>query len=392
MKLIKKVSGLCGIMMIAMLFVACGKKSGDSAVSVKEPQKPDVTEEADETPEISETPQSMQKPTPAVATATADRKERRRIEEQSFSISISPLGKVEFFSYAPDLSISKYADVTFEIENGDKDANKLEGMDTSDLREGIIFKQVEAVSFKDYNNDSYGDIIIICSYEKEEKMYSEARIYSGSRKGEFTLERQISSDVNGALSKLTIQNILDFLGVGRTEETDSPWKQAYIDVITKDDKTTPWEGYALIYVDDDEIPELVKIGSFEAMGCMIVNYSDGNAHETQLDRLGFTYIPKENLLCNSDGLMDCNYDLVYSIIDGRMTQIAAGYYDAVDNSNVQFDEKGEVMYQYKWNGAIVNQEEYQKQLKAVYDREKALDGYYSGEYFSAEEMIEQIKN
>ena len=75
-----------------------------------------------------------------------------------------------------------------------------------------------------------------------------------------------------------------------------------------------------------------------------------------------------------------------------MTQIAAGYYDAVDNSNVQFDEKGEVMYQYKWNGAIVNQEEYQKQLKAVYDREKALDGYYSGEYFSAEEMIEQIKN
>ena len=102
MKLIKKVSGLCGIMMIAMLFVACGKKSGDSAVSVKEPQKPDVTEEAHETPEISETPQSMQKPTPAVATATADRKERRRMRNSPFP---SQYLRWERWSFSPMLRI-----------------------------------------------------------------------------------------------------------------------------------------------------------------------------------------------------------------------------------------------------------------------------------------------
>ena len=38
--------------------------------------------------------------------------------------------------------------------------------------------------------------------------------------------------------------------------------------------------------------------------------------------------------------MDYYYDLVYRLSGGELIPVASGYYGAVDNSNVQFDEEG----------------------------------------------------
>ena len=73
------------------------------------------------------------------------------------------------------------------------------------------------------------------------------------------------------------------------------------------------QGYTLIYLDNDDIPELVEVGKSEASGVRIVNYSNGSVHVNGLSRLYFTYIEGKNLLCNSDGLMDSYYDYIYLI-------------------------------------------------------------------------------
>ena len=134
----------------------------------------------------------------------------------------------------------------------------------------------------------------------------------------------------------------------------------------------------------------MEIGNDEATGCNIVSFADGAADETQLSRLSFSYIERRNLLCNSEGNMDCYYDIVYSMESGRLIPIASGYYGAEDNSNVQFDDEGNPIYQYKWEGVMMTREEYNQAFRAVYDTSSEKPGYEWGKWFSLEEVIQAI--
>lgn len=169
---------------------------------------------------------------------------------------------------------------------------------------------------------------------------------------------------------------------------DISWQQAYIRVLQQLEEY--WEGYELIYVDADDIPELVVIGGYEAAGCIIFNYYDGQVYETQLNRLNFNYIERENLLCNSDGNMDHYYDIVYSIIDGKMTQIGIGWV-SVDEYPLQFDAEGNIIYKYAWNGVEMSKEEYEQAFNRVYNASKARFGYVWGEWYSAEKLIDVLR-
>lgn len=172
------------------------------------------------------------------------------------------------------------------------------------------------------------------------------------------------------------------------------WKKAYIDYLQTQDPGR-WQGFHLIYVDDDEIPELAMVGIAEAEGCIIVSYgSDGTVHETHLDRLYFTYIERENLLCNSEGLMDHYYDLVYSMKDGRLTRIAAGYYGKDEDAQIELDANGFPIfhYQYQWDGVVMSEEEYTKAYNAVYDTAKAKVGYDIENLDSLEEVMQAIRD
>lgn len=323
--------------------------------------------------------------------------EERQIEDQTFQVDINPFGEVMFGSYRPDTELDPLGDATFLFYKDGKVISALEGMTEDNIRTDKLFQKVEAVSFPDYNSDGYQDIIIICSYtlsgdSEEGTAESEIRVYKGSLEGEFVLERELSEAADSALAEKTIQSVLGFMGVQKSSitETDS-WKQLYIDFLQTQD-TEAWDGFTLIWLDDDEIPELAEIGSSEATGCRIINYDDGEIIVTQLDRLNFTYIERENLLCNSDGHMDSYYDLVYSLVDKRMVRIAEGYYGAEDNSKLQFDSDGNAVYDYEWNGASVSKGDYEEKLNAVYDSARAKNGYTSENLYSAQEMIDYIED
>ena len=81
-----------------------------------------------------------------------------RIAGQTFDVTLRPLGQITFAAYEPDTSENSFADVVFLIERDGEILMQLSG--TTEDNVGLEeFCQVEAVSFLDYNNDSYDDII-----------------------------------------------------------------------------------------------------------------------------------------------------------------------------------------------------------------------------------------
>lgn len=185
------------------------------------------------------------------------------------------------------------------------------------------------------------------------------------------------------------------------ESADEGWKQAYAEYLPEHTSSISPRRFLLIYLDDDDIPEIADIGSAEAEGSRILNYSDGAVHETQLRRLSFSYIPRGNLLLNDEGNMGHYTASVYSIVDGQMTVIAGGTRDQTEDPPVR-DENGEFHYNYTWNGASVTAEEYEAELAAVFDASHAVysydlytlaygeDGHYNDGLYTAEEIIAQL--
>ncbi len=395
----KKLTAVCFCAALCGILTACGQKQGDASRQETEQTAQTEIINIDQSPET---------------TAAADLTEAppKLIENQTFQISLKPLGEVTFSSYEPDTLKDPLGDVVFTLQKDGNTIYTLDGMYEDNSRPGEVFNEVEAVSFPDFDSDGNSDIVVICSYSPASGPdagtgYSEARIYRGSPDGTFTLERGVTEAANSAVAEKTIQTILGFMGAGKEQASQSGWKEAYLSYLDSNDQGR-WEGYNLIYVNDDDIPELAEIGNCEAAGCGILTFSEGTVTETILYRLNFTYIEKGNLLCNSDGNMDHYYDLVYAIIDGRMTQVAAGYYGAEDNSRLQLDEEGNPVYVYTFSrledggtlpdsmsqaleqGPVLTEEEYARALNAVYDTSRAKSGYEWDKWHSLEEIKEMI--
>lgn len=333
----------------------------------------------------------------------------RLIEDQTFDVELESMGKVTFASFEPDKGEDPYGDVVFALFGDNDLLFVLDGPTDYETRTDRTFAKVEAVSFPDYNSDGYEDIITICSYDMtdenaEESVQSEVRIYEGGSGQKMTYQMELSEETDSALAEKTVQSVLGFLGVGNSQ-TDSEGEpqqadqadqadqvyQAYIDYINSIG-VNGVGGYEVIYLDEDDIPELVVIGDCEAAGCRIVSYYEGEVHENYLSRLYFSYIEKGNLLCNSDGHMDYYYDIVYKLEKGELIAVGEGYYGAEDNSNVQYDEAGDPIYVYEWNGKQVTEEEYDQALDTLYDWGDSQNGYEWGEYHSADEIIDILNS
>lgn len=315
--------------------------------------------------------------------------EKGQIKDQTFEVELEPWGKVTFASYEPDVERDQSCDVTFSIiRDGMRVINLPEMRPENKLAAAEYFDSVAAVSFPDYNGDGYNDVIAILNYSYVQGPdagtgFTEVRVYEGQKEEYFTLNRELSNTLTAMDGQKTIAGVLELIknqgtgssANGNDKKAEEPWRQAYIDYLKKDCETDANAGYALIYLDDDDIPELVEIGDCEATGCRITSYANGKVFTSQLNRLYFSYLEKQNLLCNSEGNMDCYYDLVYRMRNGQLELVAEGDYGAEDNSHVQFDENGEPIYKYYWEGKEVTEEAYQKKLNEVYDTSKAKPGY-----------------
>jgi hypothetical protein len=151
------------------------------------------------------------------------------------------------------------------------------------------------------------------------------------------------------------------------------WKKLYIDYINDNPPSEPeLSSYSLIYVNDDDIPELWISYGLGFEGDVLCTVSGGKLDVVSFSSDGLSYIERRNLFVIRGGRMDDYYDHVYSIQNGKFERLHIGNYGAEDNANVQYDTAGDPVYQYYWNEKEVSEKEYERALSSVFDDSKAV--------------------
>lgn len=137
------------------------------------------------------------------------------IEDQSFTVTLEPLGDVIFASYAPDTYAHPFADASFFLLRNGEEFRQLRGTVERNIRDNEVFNAVEAVAFTDYNMDGNTDIIIITAYlpasdTEPGAIRPEIRLYEG--KNEYLYyDEELSETVNNGTEEKTIRAVIDFL-------------------------------------------------------------------------------------------------------------------------------------------------------------------------------------
>lgn len=157
------------------------------------------------------------------------------------------------------------------------------------------------------------------------------------------------------------------------------WKQAYRNWLLVNGEKDRTCRYSLIYVNQDEIPELAMYGIYEATGSYVLTYQQGNIDALQTNRRRFTYIQQENLLNNCDGKHDYYWDRVYTIVKGKWVNIANGtYYDYKDGWNEE--QRRYICQTYIFNGKQMSMDSYLQTLDQIYPRYKEMEPMFEYDY------------
>ncbi|MCD8115652.1 MAG: DUF5067 domain-containing protein [Oscillospiraceae bacterium] len=182
-----------------------------------------------------------------------------------------------------------------------------------------------------------------------------------------------------------------------TESNDlenTQWKDAYIEYIETleetNTETSIWSqyAYALVYVDDDTIPELFVNGFIEADGDRICTIgADGAVVECILSRIGgASYIEGSGLICNFNGNMGYYPLYFYKLENGVFTRLE----DAYGMEVIEWDADGNETSVYSWNDEAVTEEEFYERWNSVMSLDDLSSPYE--DTYSADEIIEMIQN
>ena len=159
---------------------------------------------------------------------------------------------------------------------------------------------------------------------------------------------------------------------------DESWKQVYINYLNGSDNANNFE-YALVYVDEDEIPELYKHGKQRPMSSEIFWIFEGSVYSQSLMIDGFEYHEKENLFFSTGIQAGVQSDFVYSLSGSETIQKAKGTASRV----IQGQER------FTWNDENVTENEYNTLRAEAFDSSKAKT---VDNYDSLEELISIIEN
>lgn len=168
-----------------------------------------------------------------------------------------------------------------------------------------------------------------------------------------------NNNVKNSLQDDTVEE--DENVINESMKADDGWKEAYKKYIEQNgnEKST----YGLIYVNDDNIPELIIDYGSTVGGVDIGTYYNGKLNVEHIDMCSIAYKTKENLMLTSGGRMDWYFDTTYEIQEGYFVEVDKGEYGAEDNTNVMLDMNGDPIYQYYWNGKEIPKSEYEEKMQ-----------------------------
>lgn len=224
--------------------------------------------------------------------------------------------------------------------------------------------------------------------EKTDQLYQSFDQYN--RNGNKITEYEFQQIINTYES--TPKAYLSWKSLPKSEER---WKDAYIQFINDNEKSLSGYGvnatYKLVDINGDDIPELYICNGSTGAGDIVCTYADGSVQFKELWVQGFSYMEGKNIFMDSGGRRDWFYDIVYSIVNGRITELHRGEHGADDSSYVPTNADGIPIYKYfwLWDGVEVTKDEYNFKKSNVYNGQ---EGIYPKEMCTYAEIINEIYN
>ena len=154
-----------------------------------------------------------------------------------------------------------------------------------------------------------------------------------------------------------------------TQLLTADYRQAYLDFLK--DKQESHVSFALIYIDNDEIPELYLSGVCEAEGDMVCSFKNGVVVYQYLGRThGGKYIERSGKLINQNGHMGNYYDNVYQLNKNGFSEILNASYTEryEDPGNGEYN----VIREYLIGGTTVSEAEYNHAVSSAFDLSRAV--------------------
>lgn len=388
-------SGKCmiGFAVAALLLGGCGnRRTEEQAAEVDQTEEEGQT--IDESREVvEEQTGDTQEPAGDDLTEDAESPEDREkkekygencIPEHSFETELNGLeGTVSFVSYAPD---GDHSDVYIHlIRNG-------EVMETIVPEvSGKGFASFEAVSLWDVNFDGFTDMVIIGNNPYDANpfaavYYGEISDYEETKNYYFTCMEELSENLSDrAEEPLTIEEIRRQLAEGKKNGEFASYAEAYEAVVNLSvlEGLSEFETeygskflYDLIYVDEDEIPELVA--GLEGYYVNLYTYQDGTVYTLMnqwgygaMGNTGYEYAPGKNSLRNYNtdqaGAILHTYYMKINENHEIETPVWIECYNFVDsNGNGMLDE-GEEYGEGEGKVSVNGEEASEEEVAAVYD-------------------------
>ena len=167
------------------------------------------------------------------------------------------------------------------------------------------------------------------------------------------------------------------------------WQMAYLDYIStrKDD----YAFYALVFIDNDNIPELYMSGYNEATGDSVCSIRNGAIIEQRLNRVGGgSYIKKSGRFANQNGSMGVLYTDVYKLGEAGFSQKFSAFSAEVigkeENGDLKLD------YEYYVNDEKVDKADYDDANSDAFNFDKATRlNKDAVEYEEFKKLVENYK-
>lgn len=197
------------------------------------------------------------------------------------------------------------------------------------------------------------------------------------------------SKAKSAYGDMNYSQIIVYLSPDTTTEepaagSDADWKQAYKDTINESNYNAGSDYWALIYLDSDDIPELVWV--LDSCNCCFYTFHNDKAVELlsgqSLGSYSSWFILGEGLINSCTPAIE----QVYKLSNGNLSMIFDGY---VSNEE-QYDEDGNPYYPtiYYIDNQEVTGEQYSSAFGACFDRNKEMcvvnPKNYNSKYSSTE--------
>ena len=152
----------------------------------------------------------------------------------------------------------------------------------------------------------------------------------------------------------------------------SDWQKAYIEFL--EDKNNEYISFALVYIDDDNIPELYMCANNEATGDSVTSYKNGAVFTEDLNRTGGgRYIQKSGKVLNENGNMGNCYTHAYNLTDDGFVLYFTAHKAEIITEFV--DDEYEIIYEFSVEDTPVTEQKYNDALNVAfdYDNSKRLD-------------------